>query len=193
MEGDGNMKKNYYEILGMTKGYRFYWMLSISDSFHKNHPAIELLDDFKRTFNEDISLQIIRKGNYSDLNFSVYHIPVLSRRFGDLIRIYSESDIELLPVSIEKTDIPYGEFNILKIYRIIDCADMQNSKVHYYTNVNSKNKEKGIFFMKLKLDYSKIEDYHIFKLPDQEMIFVSAELKKAIEEKGFTGIKFKKV
>jgi hypothetical protein len=135
-----------------------------------------------------------RKGEPSDYAVAGTNVPVISKRFGDVVESVSPKDIQRIPVVVEGYN--EGEFEILNVITTLDCIDYHKSDllIDVDDGGNRYIKIRGV--NKLRVDSRKIPDnVDIFRISNRlSQVIVSDKIKEALKKANLIkGITFKRV
>ncbi len=129
-------------------------------------------------------------GNPVDFRLTTFASPIVSNAFADIVESFDPQAIQRIPVTVAPSTTGY---EILNILTMLKCLDYEHTKIEYYTDKDSIPELVGqieaIWNITIKPEIA--EGHHIFRLAEWWVIIVvSEDLKRALEEKGFTGMKF---
>lgn len=128
-------------------------------------------------------------------NIATLNIPIVSKRFGDVISILCDGYIQRIPVVIEN----HADWEILKILHCVECLDYKRSSIDYYPadlsdpwiamNPEKAGCPRGV--RNLRVEHKQCAGKVVFRIRKWEVpIIVSESLKRLIEQEGLTGVKF---
>ncbi|MFD2611582.1 imm11 family protein [Paenibacillus gansuensis] len=114
--------------------------------------------------------------------FSVQH-PIVSVKSSEFFKLYFPEEIQLLDVFNGKE-----KFYILNVINLIDCLDMDKSKIEYF----SSGRIMEVVSYSFKPDL--IKESYLFKVPQYpSKIFATDRMKKLVESTDLIGYKFVEV
>lgn len=128
-------------------------------------PIIELKDGIYRHFN-------LCNGSY-----------MLSEEFKNILCSYIPMDypVEFLPVLISSVDYGNRIFYVLHFTKIFDVIDKQNTIYIEGTDI----------VLKVRLDYEKVKNLHLFNSQPVNDVIVSAKLRNRLKKEGLDkGVEF---
>lgn len=150
----------------------------------------------KRLFEDSpIEVRISEVGHHVDFNVANFSIPIVSKRFADLIADLAPDDIQRISVAIDGNN----DWEILNVLHCLPCIDFDRSVIDYGRGDSSSSdlaeigpKPKGIRL--LIIDPAKARNRNVLRVENWRVpIIVSKNIKEAIEESGFTGFQTKQV
>lgn len=167
----------------LSAGIRFDPRADISTSFtgmdSQGHPLL--------------SAEVSRPGRPLDYCITAFNRPIARASLANSIATVAGSDIQCLPVRINKNE----DFCVLNAVRVVRCIDENRSEFGKWSEQDQRpdklGKYKGV--TRLRLDPRLIpEDAHFFRLKDWEVaLIVSEQVKVAMERAGCLGAKFEEV
>ena len=176
---DADSQSNYC-VLGYLEGYSDDYKLMKGDSVAKEWPDVAMRMD--KDFKKQIKL--------SDNLLNPVNIIVASKRLCDFFRSKKVPNVEYLPVTIydHKKKVASKEYSIANLVTTQDCIDTKKSEVtwnaidsHYIASM------KQLVFNEKKI----AKDATLFRAEHlKELIFIRADLAKAVTDAGFTNVKF---
>lgn len=120
--------------------------------------------------------------------------PIASEAIADVFKTLAPNDVQLLPVSIEGAPERYFVVNATKV---VDCIDeAQCREVQHYDEDDPSPEYEGEYrwIYGLRIDPSKTEGAHVFRLKKFKIAFiVSEDVKNALERVGNLGVSFERV
>lgn len=179
----------------MQKNLRFF-ILCVGSDYMNTYYFLErdyAEDDIMIPFEYHQSLELLLNGKESKLKTIPYigihssdyiasGMNVFSRRFKDLIESLNIENIEFIPIVISQKGNNEKEFYLLKFNKAEDCIDYKKSDVVIIQGLIRK-----INKLKIKEDFNN----RLFQIEGLKLrIAVSEEMKTAIEQNNFKGIKF---
>ncbi|MBN8465385.1 hypothetical protein JYJ95_02605 [Corallococcus exiguus] len=142
-----------------------------------------------------LKTQISHPGIRRTFVFSVIEkAPIVSEAVATVFRTLAPGDVQLFPVSIEGEADPFFVVNATKV---IDCIDEARCReVHHYDADDPSPDYPGEYnwIYGLRIDPSKTEGAHVFRLKKFKTAFiVSEDVKNALEAVGNLGVSFERV
>ena len=142
-----------------------------------------------------LKAQVAHPGTRRDFVFSsIEETPIVSEAVASVFRTLAPGDVQLLPVSIEGESERYFVINATKV---IDCIDEARCReVQHYDEDNPSPYYPGEYrwIYGLRIDPSKTEGAHVFRLKKFKVAFiVSEDVKNALEAVGNLGVSFERV
>lgn len=132
-----------------------------------------------------IHLQIFKDGKRVDYDSIPFAIPVVSRRFADVVSAITPRDIQRIPAIVAGDD---GEWEVLNVLSRVDCIDLQRS---WIAPTFRGEKPGKLSVNRLIIDRTRVGDHQVFRAKDWEVAFIiSAKVKQALEAMGATGIEY---
>lgn len=129
-------------------------------------------------------------GKPVDFRETSFGVPIVSSGLAETVEKLDLRAIQRIPVTVAPSITGY---EILNILAILDCVDHEQTTIEYYTEKEAPPRLTGRvkLMQNIVLKPDKIEGHHIFRLAEKWVVIVVSEaLKKALEEKKFTGMKF---
>ncbi|WIG97831.1 DUF1629 domain-containing protein [Myxococcus sp. SDU36] len=118
--------------------------------------------------------------------------PIVSEALANVFRTLAPDDVQLFPVSIERESGQYFVVNAIKVVDAIDEARCR--EVHHYDEPSPDYPGEYNWIYGLRIDPSKTEGAHVFRLKKFKTAFiVSEEVKDALERAGNLGVSFERV
>lgn len=130
-------------------------------------------------------------GRPVDFRETSFGVPIVSKSFANAVEKIDSSAIQRIPVTVAPSTNGYEILNILPM---LDCIDYDHTPLERWTEdgyilPEKVGRIKGIF--KLRIRPEETNGHHIFRLAEyHSVISISKELKVALKEHGFTGMKF---
>lgn len=141
-----------------------------------------------------LKARIAHPGRKRTFDFSVIEAaPIASETVANVFKTLAPDDVQLLPVSIEGEPERYFVVNATKV---IDCIDEANCREvqHYPEGSFPEYEGEYRWIYGLRIDPSKTEGAHVFRLKKFKTAFiVSEEVKAALEKVGNLGVSFERV
>ncbi len=142
-----------------------------------------------------IKAQISHPGKKRAFVFAgVEGTPIVSEALATVFRTLAPEDVQLFPVSIERESERYFVVNAIKVVDAIDEARCR--EVHHYDDDEPSPDYPGEYnwIYGLRIDPSKTEGAHVFRLKRFKVAFVvSEDIKNALEGVGNLGVSFERV
>ncbi|WP_223645963.1 imm11 family protein [Corallococcus sp. EGB] len=124
----------------------------------------------------------------------VEETPIVSEAVANVFRALAPGDVQLFPVSIEGEGQRFFVVNAIKVVDAIDEAGCR--EVHHYDEDAPAPGYEGEYnwIYGLRIDPSKTEGAHVFRLKKFKTAFiVSEDIKNALEAVGNLGVSFERV
>ncbi|WP_434348600.1 imm11 family protein [Myxococcus virescens] len=124
----------------------------------------------------------------------VERTPIVSEALANVFRTLAPDDVQLFPVSIEGESERYFVVNAIRVVDAIDEARCR--EVHHYDEGDPAPGYEGEYnwIYGLRIDPSKTEGAHVFRLKKFKIAFiVSEDIKNALERVGNLGVSFERV
>lgn len=140
-----------------------------------------------------LHISLRRPGPPLDFTLGDFDVPVVTKRVAQLLTRVADEDIQKFPVRIDSSS---EEYNIINCTRIIDCIDLQDSNVTYWSAEDGLPDMIGKLQMVIDLviDPHLAQGRQLFRLEGWPVALIaSSDVKKALEDEGVTGICFKQV
>lgn len=142
-----------------------------------------------------LKARIAHPGTKRAFDFSVIEeAPIVSEAVANVFKTLAPNDVQLLPVSIEGEAEPYFVVNATKV---VDCIDEARCReVQHYDEGDPSPEYAGEYrwIYGLRIDPTKTEGAHVFRLKKFKIAFiVSEEIKAALERVGNLGVSFERV
>ncbi|WP_199745902.1 DUF1629 domain-containing protein [Corallococcus sp. AB030] len=142
-----------------------------------------------------LKAQVAHPGTKRDFVFSsIEETPTVSEAVANVFKTLAPGDVQLFPVSIEGEADPFFVVNATKV---IDCIDEARCReVHHYDEDAHPPEFEGEYnwIYGLRIDPSKTEGAHVFRLKKFKVAFiVSEDVKNALEAVGNLGVSFERV
>ncbi|WP_368670808.1 imm11 family protein [Myxococcus sp. AM010] len=140
-----------------------------------------------------IKAQISHPGKKRAFVFAgVEGTPIVSEALANVFRTLAPDDVQLFPVSIERESEQYFVVNAIKVVDAIDEARCR--EVHHYDEPSPDYPGEYNWIYGLRIDPSKTEGAHVFRLKKFKTAFiVSEEVKDTHERVGNLGVSFERV
>ncbi|MCP3105556.1 hypothetical protein LZ198_42600 [Myxococcus sp. K15C18031901] len=141
-----------------------------------------------------LKAQISHPGQRRTFLFAgVEETPIGSAEVADVFRTLAPDDVQLFPVSIEGESERHFVVNAIKVVDAIDearCAEVR----HYREGTFPEFAGQYRWIYGLRIDPSKTEGAHVFRLTKFKTAFiVSEDIKHALEQVGNLGLSFEQV
>jgi len=123
----------------------------------------------------------------------VERTPIVSEALADIFRTLAPDDVQLFPVTVAGEPERYFVVNATKVVDAIDEARCR--EVHHYDEDDHAPGYEGEYnwIYGLRIDPSKAEGAHVFRLKKFKTAFiVSEEIKAALERVGNLGVSFER-
>ncbi|NOJ51125.1 hypothetical protein HK404_00770 [Myxococcus xanthus] len=124
----------------------------------------------------------------------VERTPIVSEALANVFRTLAPDDVQLFPVSIEGEPERYFVVNAIRVVDAIDEARCR--EVHHYDEDEPSPDYPGEYnwIYGLRIDPSKTEGAHVFRLKKFKIAFiVSEDIKNELERVGNLGVSFERV
>ena len=136
-----------------------------------------------------------RDGYPLDFTFADGDMPVVTTRVGHILASLAEADIQRFPVQIDQEG---SDFEIINVVSLIDCIDVERSEIQWFEEGNDVRPDLAgtpEMITKLIIDPNRVGDQcHVFRVEDWDVaVIVSDLVKKALEDAGVSGIRFRQV
>lgn len=142
-----------------------------------------------------INSQISHPGTKREFVFGgVERTPIVSEALANVFRTLAPDDVQLFPVSIEGEPERYFVVNAIRVVDAIDEARCR--EVHHYDEDEPSPDYPGEYnwIYGLRIDPSKTEGAHVFRLKKFKIAFiVSEDIKNELERVGNLGVSFERV
>ncbi|WP_228560310.1 MULTISPECIES: DUF1629 domain-containing protein [unclassified Myxococcus] len=140
-----------------------------------------------------LAARIAHPGTKRAFDFSVIEAaPIVSEAIANVFRTLAPDDVQLFPVSIERESERYFVVNVIKVVDAIDEARCQ--EVHHYDEPSPDYPGEYNWIYGLRIDPSKTEGAHVFRLKKFKTAFiVSEDIKNELERVGNLGVSFERV
>ncbi|WP_208752639.1 imm11 family protein [Corallococcus carmarthensis] len=120
--------------------------------------------------------------------------PIVSHAIASVFRALAPDDVQLFPVMVEGEADPFFVVNATKV---VDCIDEARCReVHHDDEDAPSPEDEGEYrwIYGLRIDPSKTEGAHVFRLKKFKTAFiVSEDIKNALEGVGNLGVSFERV
>ncbi|WP_199727780.1 imm11 family protein [Corallococcus sp. CA049B] len=118
--------------------------------------------------------------------------PIVSPAIADVFRALAPDDVQLFPVTVEGEADP---FFVVNATQVIDCIDEARCReVHREDDASPDHEGEYRWIYGLRIDPSKTEGAHVFRLKKFKTAFiVSEDIKNALEGVGNLGVSFERV
>jgi uncharacterized protein DUF1629 len=129
-------------------------------------------------------------GRPVDYTQTAFGVPIVSSVLADVVQSFGPETIQRIPAVV---DVFKTGYEILNILTVLECVDLERTIVERYTEHHGSPSKVGQIhtLMNIALVPERVEGHHIFRLAELKLIIiVSEKLKVALEEHGFTGLKF---
>lgn len=136
-----------------------------------------------------VALDPVVIGNPVHFAMTPWRVPIVDSILAQIIEGFEADAIQRIPVTV----LPDVEnYEILNIVSKLNCLDYERTTIQYYDEYAPPKKIGKIRSLtNIHLIAELAENHHIFRLADYTlMIIVSEVLKRVLEEKEFTGMKF---
>jgi len=184
--------KKYYQLFFEVKIDGAWYLSEINDENGEGLLGSHFNQGKK--FNQTTKLTVIPNvvGQPVDFRETSFAVPIVSEAFAKIVETFDPNAIQRIPVTVAPN---ITGFEILNILTKLDCIDYETTLLEKYTNdlhymfPDKIGQIKGIFDLHVRPEIAK--SHHIFRLSEYWVItIISEELKDALEEKNFTGMKF---
>nr|WP_254614530.1 MULTISPECIES: DUF1629 domain-containing protein [unclassified Myxococcus] len=142
-----------------------------------------------------IKAQVSHPGTKRTFVFAgVEGTPIVSEALANVFRTLAPDDVQLFPVTVDGAPELYFVVNATKVLDAIDEARCR--EVHHYDKDDSVPEYEGEYnwIYGLRIDPSKTEGAHVFRLKKFKIAFVvSEDIKNALEGVGNLGVSFERV
>ena len=120
--------------------------------------------------------------------------PIANQAIADVFKRLAPNDVQLLPVSIDGEPERYFVVNATKVVDGIDEAQCREVQHHDEDDPSPEYEGEYRWIYGLRIDPSKTEGAHVFRLKKFKIAFiVSEEVKDALERVGNLGVSFERV
>jgi hypothetical protein len=141
-----------------------------------------------------IKAQISHPGEKRTFVFAgVEETPIGSETVANVFRVLAPNDVQLFPVSIEGES---GRYFVVNATKVVDCIDEERclEVQHYPAGSFPEYAGEYRWIYGLRIDPSKTEGAHVFRLKKFKIAFiVSEDIKSALERVGNLGLSFERV
>jgi hypothetical protein len=124
----------------------------------------------------------------------IERVPIVSEAVADVFRAHAPDDVQLFPVTVDGES---GRYFVVNACKTIDCIDEVHCReVQNYTEDDPFPEYAGEYrwIYGLRIDPSKTEGAHVFRLKKFKTAFiVSEDIKNALERVGNLGVSFERV
>lgn len=124
----------------------------------------------------------------------VERTPIVSEALANVLKTLAPDDVQLFPVEVEGERDLYFIVNVIKA---LDCIDEAKCReIQHYAEDEPFPEYAGQFrwINGLRIDPSKTEGAHVFRLKKFKIAFiVSEDIKNALERVGNLGVSFERV
>ncbi|MDP1562027.1 MAG: hypothetical protein Q8M16_11670 [Pirellulaceae bacterium] len=140
----------------------------------------------------DVSLPVkfgvLVPGLKVDYNPSCFAIPVVSKRFADVLQSISPDEIQRLPASVDNDP---NNWKVLNVVSKVDCIDYARSSIQSYPQDHPEKPGKPRGVLRLVIDKNLAKGHHVFRAKDWEVVLiVSNDVKAALARLPVTGLEF---
>lgn len=158
-------------------------------------PSISLWNEEKIIdVNPPLRVSWSREGKPLDFTYAAHDMPVVTARVADLIAATAASDIQRVPVRVDKLD---ETFEIINVISLVDCIDTERSEIQWFEEGNKVRPDLAgtpEMITKLVIDSSRTDGHNVLRPKGWDMvIIVSGFVKDALEAAQVTGVKFRQV
>jgi len=165
---------DFYRFLSLSKKHRYKDLYILNGNpLPPDWGPIEVIVEKKKPL-----------GNF--LYFDTY-IPVVDKVALNILLPLIKNFVEVKEVKHNNPKI--GQLYLIHVLNIVDCLDYEKSDIDYYDDGSIM----GVW--KYKLKKSKVGKYPIFRIKDLLLndVFISEEVKNAIESSGLKGLNLEEV
>jgi hypothetical protein len=135
-----------------------------------------------------VPLEVTRAGKEVDYNDTAFSATVVSERLAEIWKSFTPGRIQLLPAEIARSSSVWYVANFLDC---VDCIDHARSRIKYCPADDPDRPLKPRAVMRMVIDCARAEGHHLFRVVDWKVaVIVSAELREAMEERGFSGVEY---
>ena len=174
---------------------RWYLGPPASTDPHESFYGEEFAMGIHQTVAGRLTVNVDYDGIPLDFTFAALGMPVVNSNTANVFRQLAPNDMQLIPIIVEGR---LEEYFIANALRSVDCIDYQRTEVQFWENAPETPPEKvgkPEMIVGLHIKESSIpRDIEVFRLQDWiPPLIVSERIKKALEVRRTTGIKFAKV
>ena len=154
-----------------------------------------LKSEFQYLDRAPITANVAEDGGEIFADFLIYGeaVPLVSARFRQVLDRAGVDNIFYKPITLKCAALGQSESYFLALPPRIDCLKISASIVEVEENEFASDDELLKEVTKIVIDYNKVGNYKIFKLPAEfknQEIIVTEELKKVLEVAGLENVYF---
>ncbi|HZI11493.1 MAG TPA: DUF1629 domain-containing protein [Myxococcus sp.] len=142
-----------------------------------------------------LHVPVDRAGKPLDFSLAdVGTIPVVTPSLATLLTRLAPNDVQFFPVEVDAGKEPYFLLNVARLVKCID--DAASGEVRYWKPEDGRPEKAGRYrsVSNLRIDPAKVGDAKVFRTWGWTIaLIVSEDIKHALEQEGFTGLRFREV
>lgn len=185
--------RQYYELMAdPEEKSRWYLKSPLDPNGNEVDPRI-FTQGTEVARQPELRLPIRRPGREVDLNLCDFDMVVTPRSLNEELEKIVGNSIQRIAI---KVDGHGDEYEILNVCRLVSCVDESKSLLTKWAVDDGRPDKVGQYRMivDLFIDTTAVEGNHIFRVSGWPIaVIVSEEVKRFLERRGTTGLKFRKV
>jgi hypothetical protein len=147
---------------------------------------IDIWECYQANLSSPIDFGIQVPGVKMDYNSSCFAIPVVSKRFADILQSISPDEIQRIPASVDNDS---DHWEVLNVVSKVDCIDYTRSSIRCYPQDHPEKPGKPRGVLRLVIDRNLAKGHHVFRAKDWEVVLiVSKDIKAELDKLPATGL-----
>lgn len=141
-----------------------------------------------------LMMTLRRHGKPLDFTFAGFEMPVVTSNVANIFASFAGTDIQRIPVVIDRQE---QQYEIINVISCLDCIDLQRSEIEWFEEGNDIRPDLAgtpEMITKLVIDTSRICEHNVFRLQEWKIAMVVSDIVMgAITDAHVSGIKFERV